>query len=84
MLAALICNALHMAIQVRRPAAGLVARSDCGSEYASVKSQALLAEQDGMTGQTQLKNTLSQRCSRILDRPAQGFPTPHELLSPGS
>ena len=42
--AALVCDALRMAIQARRPAAGLVAHSDRGSQYASDQYQALLTE----------------------------------------
>ena len=42
--AALVCDALRMAIKARRPAAGLVVHSDRGSQYASEQYQALLAE----------------------------------------
>jgi putative transposase len=42
--AALVCDALRMAIQVRRPSAGLVVHSDRGSQYASDQYQALLTE----------------------------------------
>lgn len=42
--AALVCDALRMAIQARRPAAGLVVHSDRGSQYASEQYQSLLAE----------------------------------------
>ena len=42
--AALVCDALRMAIQARRPAAGLIVHSDRGSQYASDQYQALLAE----------------------------------------
>lgn len=42
--ASLVCNALRMAIQARRPAAGLVVHSDRGSQYASEQYQALLSE----------------------------------------
>jgi putative transposase len=42
--ATLVCDALRMAIQARRPAAGLVVHSDRGSQYASDQYQALLAE----------------------------------------
>ena len=41
--AKLVCDALHMALQQRRPAAGLVVHSDRGSQYASAQYQALLA-----------------------------------------
>lgn len=44
--AALVCAALRMAIQARRPAAGLVVHSDRGSQYASDQYQALLTEHD--------------------------------------
>ncbi len=40
----LVCDALRMAIQQRRPAAGLIVHSDRGSQYASDRYQALLAE----------------------------------------
>lgn len=39
----LVCDALRMAIQQRRPAAGLIVHSDRGSQYASEQYQALLA-----------------------------------------
>jgi putative transposase len=42
--AALVCNALRMAIKARRPAAGLTVHSDSGSQYASDQYRALLAE----------------------------------------
>lgn len=42
--ASLVCDALRMAIEARRPAAGLVIHSDCGSQYASEQYQALLNE----------------------------------------
>jgi putative transposase len=41
--AKLVCDALHMALQQRRPAAGLVVHSDRGAQYASAQYQALLA-----------------------------------------
>ena len=44
MQATLVCDALRMAIQARRLAAGLVVHSDRGSQYASDQYQALLAE----------------------------------------
>jgi len=44
--ATLVCDALRMAIQARRPAAGLIVHSDRGSQYASNQYQALLAEHD--------------------------------------
>ena len=40
----LVCDALRMAIQQRRPAPGLIVHSDRGSQYASDQYQALLAE----------------------------------------
>jgi putative transposase len=40
----LVCEALQMAIQQRRPAPGLIVHSDRGSQYASSKYQALLAK----------------------------------------
>jgi len=40
--AALVCDALCMAIQARRPATGLVVHSDRGSQYASDQYQSLL------------------------------------------
>lgn len=43
--AKLVCDALHMAVQQRRPSAGLVVHSDRGSQYASAQYQALLASQ---------------------------------------
>ena len=42
--ATLVCEALHMAVQQRRPAPGLIVHSDRGSQYASDQYQALLAE----------------------------------------
>jgi len=39
-----VCDALRMAIQARRPAAGLIVHSDRGSQYASDQYQALLSE----------------------------------------
>jgi transposase InsO family protein len=42
--AELVCDALRMAIQQRRPAAGLIVHSDRGSQYASEQYQALLAD----------------------------------------
>jgi transposase InsO family protein len=42
--AELVCNALNMAIQQRRPAPGLVVHSDRGSQYASALYQDLLDE----------------------------------------
>jgi len=42
--AALDCDALRMAIQARRPAAGLVVHSDRSSQYASDQYQALSTE----------------------------------------
>ena len=41
--AKLVCDALTMAIQQRRPAAGLIVHSDRGSQYASELYQDLLA-----------------------------------------
>jgi putative transposase len=41
--AKLVCDALHMAVQQRRPGAGLVVHSDRGSQYASAQYQAQLA-----------------------------------------
>jgi putative transposase len=41
--AGLVCEALRMAIQQRRPAVGLVVHSDRGSQYASAQYQALLS-----------------------------------------
>ena len=38
----LVCEALNMAIQTRRPNAGLIVHSDRGSQYASAEYQALL------------------------------------------
>jgi transposase InsO family protein len=42
--AGLVCDALRMAIQQRRPSAGLIVHSDRGSQYASAQYQTLLAE----------------------------------------
>ena len=42
--AELVCEALQMAIDHRRPAAGLVVHSDRGSQYASHQYQALLTK----------------------------------------
>lgn len=42
--AELVCSALRMAIQQRRPAPGLIVHSDRGSQYASGLYQTLLAE----------------------------------------
>ena len=42
--ASLVCDALRMAIQQRRPPPGLIVHSDRGSQYASDQYQALLAE----------------------------------------
>lgn len=42
--AELVCEALQMAIQQRRPAPGLIVHSDRGSQYASKQYQALLAK----------------------------------------
>jgi putative transposase len=39
----LVCDALRMAIQQRRPPPGLIVHSDRGSQYASAQYQALLA-----------------------------------------
>jgi putative transposase len=44
MQARLVCDALNMAIQQRRPAAGLIVHSDRGSQYASALYQDLLNE----------------------------------------
>lgn len=41
--AKLVCDALHMAVQQRRPSAGLIVHSDRGSQYASGQYQAKLA-----------------------------------------
>lgn len=41
--AKLVCDALHMAIQQRRPGEGLIVHSDRGSQYASAEYQAKLA-----------------------------------------
>ena len=41
--AKLVCDALHMAVQQRQPAAGLIVHSDRGSQYASAQYQAYLA-----------------------------------------
>ena len=41
--AKLVCDALHMALQQRRPDKGLVVHSDRGSQYASAQYQAMLA-----------------------------------------
>ena len=41
--AKLVCDALHMAVQQRRPEAGLIVHSDRGSQYASAQYQAKLA-----------------------------------------
>lgn len=41
--AELVCDALHMAVQQRQPAAGLIVHSDRGSQYASAQYQAYLA-----------------------------------------
>lgn len=43
--AQLVCTALQMAIQQRRPAPGLIVHSDRGSQYASALYQALLTKQ---------------------------------------
>lgn len=40
--AKLVCDALHMAVQQRRPGQGLIVHSDRGSQYASAQYQALL------------------------------------------
>jgi putative transposase len=40
--AKLVCDALHMAVQQRRPSAGLIVHSDRGSQYASAQYQAQL------------------------------------------
>jgi transposase InsO family protein len=40
--AKLVCDALHMAVQQRRPSAGLIVHSDRGSQYASAQYQAKL------------------------------------------
>jgi transposase InsO family protein len=42
--AELVCAALRMAIQQRRPAPGLIVHSDRGSQYASSQYQALIAQ----------------------------------------
>jgi putative transposase len=42
--AELVCSALHMAIQQRQPAPGLIVHSDRGSQYASALYQALLTK----------------------------------------
>lgn len=42
--AILVCDALRMAIQARRPAAGLVVHSNRGSQYASDQYQTFLTE----------------------------------------
>jgi len=42
--AELVCTALHMAIQTRQPAPGLIVHSDRGSQYASDLYQALLTK----------------------------------------
>lgn len=42
--AKLVCDALNMAVQQRRPAPGLIVHSDRGSQYASELYQDLLAE----------------------------------------
>ena len=42
--AELVCAALRMAIQQRRPAPGLIVHSDRGSQYASAQYQTLLSE----------------------------------------
>ncbi len=42
--ASLVCDALRMAVQQRRPSPGLVVHSDRGSQYASDQYQALLAD----------------------------------------
>jgi len=42
--AKLVCDALNMAIQQRRPAAGLIVHSDRGNQYASEHYQDLLTE----------------------------------------
>jgi putative transposase len=42
--ATLVCDALRMGVQARRPAAGLVVHSDRASQYASDQYQAMLAE----------------------------------------
>lgn len=41
--AKLVCDALHMALQQRRPAAGWVVHSDHGAQYANAQDQALSA-----------------------------------------
>lgn len=43
--AKLVCDALNMAVQQRRPEAGLIVHSDRGSQYASAQYQALLGRQ---------------------------------------
>lgn len=43
--AELVCAALRMAIQQRRPGPGLIVHSDRGSQYASSQYQSLIAEQ---------------------------------------
>jgi putative transposase len=54
--AALVCDALRMAIQVRRPAAGLILHSDRGSQYASDQYQALLAGHGFVCGMSRKGN----------------------------
>jgi len=42
----LVCSALHVAIQQRQPASGLIVHSDRGSQYASAQYQELLAKHE--------------------------------------
>jgi transposase InsO family protein len=46
--ASLVCDALQMAIDARRPGAGFIFHSDRGSQYTSAEFRNLLAGNDGL------------------------------------
>ncbi len=66
MKAALVCDALKMAYWRRKPAAGLIAHSDRGVQYASRAYRTLL-EQFGMT------QSMSRRANAWDNAPVESF-----------
>lgn len=54
--AKLVCDALHMAVQQRRPPAGLIVHSDRGSQYASAQYQAFLTSHGFICGMSRKGN----------------------------
>lgn len=65
--AKLVCDALHMAVQQRQPAAGLIDHSDRGSQYASAQYQAYLARHGFICSMSRTGNCWDTQAMMILN-----------------